>query len=63
MSGLFAAAFVRHGERSRALEESVARVFALLAETHRRGDAELALVAVGDAIVTPAQQFAARMVG
>ena len=63
MCGLFAAAFVRHGEMSRALEESVARVFALLAETHRRGDAELVLVAAGDVIVAPEQQFAARMVG
>ncbi|MBO21561.1 MAG: pyridoxal kinase [Rhodospirillaceae bacterium] len=62
VSGLFAASMADHGEMARALEESVAIVFAVLSETQHRGSGELDLVAARDSIVTPPQQFAARMI-
>tara|TARA_R110002110_G_scaffold85816_4_gene223887 strand:- start:229251 stop:230129 length:879 start_codon:yes stop_codon:yes gene_type:complete len=60
MSGLFAAAKTEHRGLARALEGSVASVFAVLSETHRRGGGELSLIAARDAAVSPEQQFAAR---
>lgn len=63
MSGLFAAAMTEHRALARALEDSVATVFAVLSETHQRSGAELELVAARDVIVSPAQHFTARSIG
>lgn len=63
MSGLFAAALTRHRGLARALEDSVATVFAVLSETQRWGGGELSLIAARDAAVSPEQQFAARSIG
>ena len=62
VGALFAAALAEHGQLRRALEKSVAIVFAILDESRRRGSSELELVAAGDAIVAPAQQFTARLI-
>lgn len=62
ISGLFATSITEHGEVARAIEESVATVFAVLSATQRGGRAELDMVAAGDSIVAPAQQFAARII-
>ncbi|MEP4378738.1 MAG: pyridoxal kinase PdxY [Alphaproteobacteria bacterium] len=59
LSALFAAAMTDHRGLARALEDSVARVFAVLSETRRRSGAELELVAARDVIVSPAQYFSA----
>ncbi|MBT4905581.1 MAG: pyridoxal kinase PdxY [Rhodospirillaceae bacterium] len=63
LSALFAAAMAEHRSPARALEDSVATVFAVLSETHRQAADELELVAARDAIVSPEQQFTARSVG
>jgi pyridoxine kinase len=62
-SSLFAAAMTEHRALARALEDSVATVFAVLLETRRRAGAELELVAARDGIVSPTQQFTARPIG
>ena len=63
MSSVFAAAVTGHRGLARALEDSVATVFAILTETRRRGDDELALVAARDVTISPEQHFSARSIG
>lgn len=62
-SSLFAVARAGQAGLQGALEDSVAIVFAVLSETHKRNRAELELVASRNVIVAPPQQFAARSVG
>lgn len=63
IGALFAAAMAEHRAVARALEDSVAIVFAVLSQTHRKAADELELVAARDAIVSPAQHFTARSIG
>jgi len=63
VSGLFAAALTEDQVLARALEISVATVFAVLSQTHRRSAAELELIAARDVIVSPGHHFAARSIG
>ncbi len=60
LSALFGASIAARNSLPGALEHSVATVFAILSETARRGGTELELVAARDAIVSPAQHFAAQ---
>jgi pyridoxine kinase len=62
ISSLFAAAMTEHRSLARALEDSVATVFAVLSETHRRSGSELELVAAREVIVSPESQFTARSI-
>ncbi|MDA0785794.1 MAG: pyridoxal kinase PdxY [Proteobacteria bacterium] len=62
-SSLFAAGMAEHRALARALEDSVARVFAVLSETHQRAGSELELVAARDVIMLPGLKFAARPIG
>ena len=63
VSALFAAAMTQRRVLARALEDSVATVFAVLSQTHQRSASELELVAARDEVVSPALQFTARPVG
>lgn len=62
LTGLFAAAMTEHRVVSRALEESVAIVFAVLSQTLRRASGELELVAAREMFLSPVQHFTAQSI-
>lgn len=62
-SSLFAAGMAEHHVLARALEDSVATVFAILSETRQRAGAELELVAARHLIGSSVSQFTARPIG
>jgi pyridoxine kinase len=59
IAALFTAFYIKHHDIKQALEESTARVFAILSDTHKQGSRELQLVHAQEALIKPEIIFAA----
>lgn len=62
-AALFCAALLDKGDPADALGEAMSALFAILDETSRRGEAELALIAAQSAFVAPKTRFIAETIG
>jgi pyridoxine kinase len=61
VAALFLAHLLKNGDVASALGAAASAIYAVLKETHRRGEREIQLIAAQDELVRPSELFAARM--